>query len=76
MTRSEMAVDLLQDEARQIVLDVYGRIDASGSIAAESLYPPGVLDGLPAPVTELAGSTHTLSHSTFGQGSGGGGYSE
>lgn len=54
MTRSEMAGDLLQDEARQIVLDVYARIDASGSSVAESLYPPGALDGLPTPVIELA----------------------
>lgn len=62
MTRSEMAGDLLQDEARQMVLDVYGRIDASGSSVAESLYPPGVLDGLPAACNRVGGQyTYTVS---------------
>ncbi len=51
---TQRAGELLENESRQIVLDVYGRVDASGSSVAESLYPSRALDGLPSPVKELA----------------------
>ena len=43
-----------QDQARRIVLDTYGRVDATGSSVAEALYSPEALAALPQPVKELA----------------------
>ncbi|MCH8973665.1 MAG: methyltransferase domain-containing protein [Chloroflexi bacterium] len=43
-----------QDEARRIVLDTYGRLDAAGSSVAEALYPEEALAWLPPQVKELA----------------------
>ena len=50
-SREEVATP---DEARSIVLDTYGHLDAAGSSVAEALYPEEALAWLPPQVKELA----------------------
>ncbi len=50
-SREEVATP---DEARSIVLDTYGHLDAAGSSVAEALYPEEALAWLPTQVKELA----------------------
>ena len=50
-SREEVATS---DEARRIVLDTYGHLDAAGSSVAEALYPKEALSWLPPQVKELA----------------------
>ena len=42
------------DEARKIVLDVYGKVAPTGSLVADAMYPPDALALLPEPVKKLA----------------------
>jgi SAM-dependent methyltransferase len=45
---------LAPEQARRIILDTYGDLATSGSVLAEAMYPPEVLEGFPQPVKELA----------------------
>ena len=54
MSTSGHAQDVTEDDARRIVLDTYGHLDAAGSSVAEALYPEEALAWLPPQVKELA----------------------
>ncbi len=54
MSTSGHAQDVTEDDARRIVLDTYGHLDAAGSSVAEALYPEEALAWLPRQVKELA----------------------
>ncbi len=43
-----------RDEARQVVLDVYGHVAPTATVVADAMYPPGALDLLPEAVKRLA----------------------
>ena len=54
MSTSGHAQEVTEDDARRIVLDTYGHLDAAGSSVAEALYPEETLAWLPPQVKELA----------------------
>ena len=54
MVTSGQADMVTQEQARHIVLHTYSRVDSSGSLVAEAMYPPDALKCLPQSVKELA----------------------
>src|SRR5262245_41347135 len=54
------------DEARQIIVETYGRVRSDGAAVARALYAPGELEALPRDAVELSlGVGHPVRHAAL-----------